>query len=194
MVPRRKEKGHRSTGQLTSLPTGPHIIISWVSLTHHSDHDRTSPRQGKVVLDSLPENDFACQELLETVVDFLPKRYPTLFDRLLSSPSQDGNVAANPTDTDAKSMGGRSSAARDGIFNRVTKERYEWERGKAPNGRDALLIISRLARNMPATRQNSMQSLRAIVLYRLTECDFLMGREREDGHVYFVGGLVAFPG
>jgi hypothetical protein len=28
----------------------------------------------------------------------------------------------------------------------------------------------------------------------LTENDFLMGREREDGHIYFVGGLVAFPG
>lgn len=28
----------------------------------------------------------------------------------------------------------------------------------------------------------------------LTENDFLMAREREDGHIYFVGGLVAFPG
>ena len=30
--------------------------------------------------------------------------------------------------------------------------------------------------------------------FRLVEDDFLMAREREDGHVYFTGGLVAFPG
>jgi hypothetical protein len=29
---------------------------------------------------------------------------------------------------------------------------------------------------------------------RLTENDFLMAREHDDGHIYFVGGLVAFPG
>jgi len=29
---------------------------------------------------------------------------------------------------------------------------------------------------------------------RLVQDDFLMARERPDGHVYFVGGLVAFPG
>lgn len=29
---------------------------------------------------------------------------------------------------------------------------------------------------------------------RLVQDDFLMARERDDGHVYFVGGLVAFPG
>lgn len=28
----------------------------------------------------------------------------------------------------------------------------------------------------------------------LVQDDFLMGREREDGHVYFVGGVVAIPG
>lgn len=32
------------------------------------------------------------------------------------------------------------------------------------------------------------------LMNRLVEDDFLMGREREDGHVYFTGGLVAFPG
>lgn len=32
------------------------------------------------------------------------------------------------------------------------------------------------------------------VVLRLVEDDFLMAREREDGHVYFTGGLVAFPG
>ena len=35
---------------------------------------------GKHVIDSLPENDAACGELLETLVDYLPKRYPTLFE------------------------------------------------------------------------------------------------------------------
>ena len=29
--------------------------------------------QGKVVLDSMPENDEGCCELLETLVDYLPK-------------------------------------------------------------------------------------------------------------------------
>jgi hypothetical protein len=29
---------------------------------------------------------------------------------------------------------------------------------------------------------------------RLVQDDFLMARERDDGHFYFVGGLVAFPG
>jgi len=106
--------------------------------------------EGRKVLDSLPENDFACQELLETIVDWMPKRYPTLFERLLR-------------DEDGKKM--------DGIFNRVTGERYEWVDGQAPDGCQALQIIS-----------------------RLTECDFLMGLERPDGHVYFTGGLVAFPG
>lgn len=105
-------------------------------------------KKGTTVLDSLPENDPACAELLETVIDFLSKRYPTLFDRLRSS-----------------------SSSSDGIFSHTTGERYTWSIGKTPMGKDALKILS-----------------------RLTECDFLMGRERDDGHVYFVGGLVAFPG
>lgn len=32
------------------------------------------------------------------------------------------------------------------------------------------------------------------IVLRLVEDDFLMARERDDGHVYFTGGLVAFPG
>ena len=28
----------------------------------------------------------------------------------------------------------------------------------------------------------------------LVQDDFLMGREREDGKIYLVGGLIAFPG
>ena len=36
---------------------------------------------GKVVIDSLPENDDACGELLMELVHYLPKRYPTLFKR-----------------------------------------------------------------------------------------------------------------
>ncbi|GAA5921727.1 hypothetical protein JCM1841_007108 [Sporobolomyces salmonicolor] len=90
---------------------------------------------------SLPENDAACGELLQTLVDYLPKRYPAFFQAL---------------------PGG-------GIWNKIFDERY-------PNcarlmGTDALMVVSRLVQD-----------------------DFLMGREREDGHVYFVGGLVAIPG
>ncbi len=38
-------------------------------------------RTGKVVIDSLPDNDEACGELLMELADYLPKRYPTLFTR-----------------------------------------------------------------------------------------------------------------
>lgn len=96
---------------------------------------------GKVVVDSLPENDDACAELLETLVDYLPKRFPTLFD----------------------------SIGKTGIHNKITGERFV-ETGHL-TGVDALLVVSRLVQD-----------------------DFLMGKEREDGHVYFSGGLVAFPG
>ncbi|KIJ31272.1 hypothetical protein M422DRAFT_186275 [Sphaerobolus stellatus SS14] len=97
--------------------------------------------QGKKVVDSLPENDEACNELLEVLVDWLPKRYPTLFENI----------------------------GKDGIWNKVTNEKFTGVKEK--RGVDALIIISRLVQD-----------------------DFLMGRERDDGHVYFVGGLVAFPG
>ena len=36
---------------------------------------------GKIVIDSLSDNDGACGELLMELVDYLPKRYPTLFTR-----------------------------------------------------------------------------------------------------------------
>lgn len=104
---------------------------------------RVIKEQGKHVIDSLPENDEGCGELLEILVDYLPKRYPTLFEKI-----------------DCK--GG-------GIWNKVTDERFTGLVGKI--GVEALTIVS-----------------------RLVEDDFLMGREREDGHIYFTGGLVAFPG
>ncbi|KAH8116139.1 hypothetical protein DFH11DRAFT_1688264 [Phellopilus nigrolimitatus] len=104
---------------------------------------RVIEEQGKNVIDSLPENDAGCGELMEILVDYLPKRYPTLFEKI-----------------DCK--GG-------GIWNKVTDEKLVGLEGKV--GVDALLVCS-----------------------RLVEDDFLMGREREDGHVYFTGGLVAFPG
>lgn len=93
------------------------------------------------MVDSLPENDDACAEILELLVDHLPKRYPTLFESL--SPN--------------------------GIWNKVTNEKIPDITGKS--GVDALLIVSRLVQD-----------------------DFLMGREGPDGHIYFSGGLVAFPG
>ncbi|PIL33533.1 hypothetical protein GSI_04156 [Ganoderma sinense ZZ0214-1] len=98
-------------------------------------------QKGKVVIDSMPDNDEACGELLLELVDYLPKRYPTLFAR----------------------------EGHDGIFNRVTGEHHLSLSGK--KGTDALLVVSRLVQD-----------------------DFLMGREREDGQIYLVGGLIAFPG
>ncbi|KAI1791192.1 hypothetical protein LXA43DRAFT_889743 [Ganoderma leucocontextum] len=97
--------------------------------------------QGKVVIDSMPDNDEACGELLLELVDYLPKRYPTLFTR----------------------------EGPDGIFSRVTGERHVSLADK--KGTDALLVVSRLVQD-----------------------DFLMGREREDGLIYLVGGLIVFPG
>ncbi|EJU05042.1 hypothetical protein DACRYDRAFT_47033, partial [Dacryopinax primogenitus] len=133
----------------------PMEIENWIEISsdyqwYLSEKKKVIQREGKKVLDSLPENDFACQELLETVLDWMPKRYPTLFDRLLRTEDR---------------------ISRDGIFNKVTGERFDWKKGEAPSGCDALTILS-----------------------RLTECDFLMARERPDGHIYFTGGLVAFPG
>ena len=68
---------------------------------------------GKVVIDSMPDNDEACGELLLELVDYLPKRYPTLFTR----------------------------EGPDGIFNRVTGEHHTSLAGK--KGTDALLVVSR---------------------------------------------------
>ena len=70
---------------------------------------------GKHVIDSLPENDAGCGELLEILVDYLPKRYPTLFEKI-----------------DCK--GG-------GIWNKVTNEKFTSIEGRT--GVDALTIVSR---------------------------------------------------
>ncbi|KAG8710678.1 hypothetical protein FRC08_016844, partial [Ceratobasidium sp. 394] len=128
---------------------------NWIELSasyrwYLAEKKRVIAEQGKKVIDSLPENDAACGELLECVVAFLTVRYPTLFDRLLET-TQDGKEL-------------------DGIYSRVTEERHQWIKGCPPEGVEGLTIVS-----------------------RLTENDFLMAREREDGHIYFVGGLVAFP-
>ena len=65
------------------------------------------------MIDSMPDGDEACAELLLELVDYLPKRYPTLFVR-------DGP---------------------DGIFNSVTGERHLSLTRK--KGTDALLVVSR---------------------------------------------------
>ncbi|KAL8290009.1 hypothetical protein RQP46_002948 [Phenoliferia psychrophenolica] len=92
------------------------------------------------VLNSLPENDDAAGELLETLVDYLPKRYPMLFETLPG-----------------------------GIWNKVTDEK--WPNVDKLQGVEALKVASTLVQD-----------------------DFLMGKERADGHVYFTGGIVAHPG
>ena len=61
----------------------------------------------------MPENDEACGELLLELVDYLPKRYPTLFRRDVP----------------------------DGITNLVTREQYVSLGSK--KGTDALMVISR---------------------------------------------------
>lgn len=119
------------------------LIISLVYLLSHG-----LPSTGRKVIDSLSEND-------------LPKRYPTLFERI-----------------DCK--GG-------GIWNKVTNEKITGLEGKI--GVDALKVCARSV-SLPSLVCNVDANSR----YRLVEDDFLMGREREDGHVYFTGGLVAFPG
>ncbi|KAF8575224.1 hypothetical protein K439DRAFT_1623749 [Ramaria rubella] len=126
----------------------PMHINDWIEIDkdlkwYLREKSRVISEQGKRVLDSLPENDDACNELLEVLVDWLPKRYPTLFE-MIGSPGE-------------------------GIWNKVTDEKLVGLKHK--QGVEALLEISKLVQD-----------------------DFLMAREREDGHVYFVGGLVAFPG
>lgn len=71
--------------------------------------------EGKHVLDSLPENDDACTELLEVLTDWLPRRYPTLFEEIKCSEG--------------------------GIWNKVTNEKFK-DIANA-RGVDALKIISR---------------------------------------------------
>jgi hypothetical protein len=45
-------------------------------------------QQGKAVLDSLPEGEDVCLELAETVIDYLPKRYPVSHGRGGISPTE----------------------------------------------------------------------------------------------------------
>jgi hypothetical protein len=71
--------------------------------------------EGKHVLDSLPENDEACTELLEVLIDWLPRRYPTMFESI-------------------DCPGG-------GIWNKVTNERFKDV--SQMQGVDALRVISR---------------------------------------------------
>ena len=67
------------------------------------------------MLDSLPENDGACGELLLELADYLPKRYPALFRR----------------------------EGADDIVNLVTGERHVNIGSKT--GVDALHVVSRCA-------------------------------------------------
>ncbi|KAH9944778.1 hypothetical protein B0H21DRAFT_694529 [Amylocystis lapponica] len=83
--------------------------------------------KGKVVLDSLPDNDDACGELLEVLVDYLPKRFPTLF--ALIPPSEKRGPAGTGT----------------GIWNKVTDERFPAVEGL--RGVDALRVVARLVQD-----------------------------------------------
>ncbi|EED81637.1 predicted protein [Postia placenta Mad-698-R] len=130
----------------------PMHINDWIEIDREykwylDEKARVIREQGKVVIDSLPENDAACTELLETLADYLPKRFPTMFDAIFDNPS----IPAI------------------GIVNKVTGESFPDVR--TLSGVDALLAVSRLVQD-----------------------DFLMGRERPDGKIYLVGGLIVFPG
>lgn len=101
---------------------------NWIELSasykwYLAEKKRVIEEQGKKVIDSLPENDAACGELLECVVEFLVARYPTLFDRLREK-------------RDGKDL--------DGIYSHITAERYQWVSGCPPEGVEGLRIISRL--------------------------------------------------
>lgn len=101
---------------------------NWIELSasyrwYLAEKKKVIEEQGKKVVDSLPENDAACGELLECVVEFLAARYPTLFDRLEET-------------RDGKKL--------DGIYSHVTEERYQWVSGCPPEGVEGLKIISRL--------------------------------------------------
>ena len=106
MVPRRKSASDSRERSLI-------IATQKSSLSLRYGIYLTASHTGKVVVDSLPENDEACGELLLELVDYLPKRYPTLFRR-------DGP---------------------DGITNLVTGEQYVSLGSK--KGTDALVVISR---------------------------------------------------
>jgi hypothetical protein len=101
---------------------------NWIEISasyrwYLAEKKRVIAEQGNKVIDSLPENNVACGELLECVIEFLTVRYPTLFDRQMET-SQDGEEL-------------------DGIYNRVTEERYQWTRGCPPEGVEGLTIVSR---------------------------------------------------
>ena len=65
----------------------PMHINDWIEIDkdlkwYINEKQRVIEEQGTNVIDSLPENDEACGELLEILVDYLPKRYPTLFEKI----------------------------------------------------------------------------------------------------------------
>ena len=102
MVPRREGEGRQGAR------------YSRAESNHDEDRaELTHDMLGRTVLDSLSENDEACNELLMELADYLPKRYPTLFRR-------EGN---------------------DVIVNLVTGERHIHLSSK--RGTDALRIVSR---------------------------------------------------
>lgn len=76
----------------------------------------------------------------------------------------------------------------DGIENVVMEETHTGLSKK--RGTDALRVV---ARYVPIVICRILCS-QAVFPSRLVQDDFLMGREREDGHIYMVGGLICFPG
>ncbi|CCM03919.1 uncharacterized protein FIBRA_06070 [Fibroporia radiculosa] len=115
----------------------PMHINDWIEIDNEyvwylDEKARVIREQGKVVIDSLPENDDACTELLETLADYLPKRFPTLFQ----------SIPVDPAKTPMKPSGYGKSV---GIVNKVTGERFE--NVQELKGTDALLVVSRLVQD-----------------------------------------------
>lgn len=110
---------------------------------------RVIAEEGRRALDSLPENDAGAAELLETVIDYLPK----VSSHVIEPPCPDETMLRS-----LQRFPSMFEALPDGIRNKQTGENLE-----------------------ACSQLSGIPALKAVS--RLTQCDFLMAREREDGHV-----------
>ena len=88
-----------------------HIYADWIELDKDYEYlirlqARIIEERGKGALDCVPGCEQGCQELLEHVVDYLPKKYPMLF-----KPIPDGifNLVTKRNFTDLSSKTGKDA-------------------------------------------------------------------------------------
>lgn len=139
------------------------------------------------VLNSLPENDDASGELLETLIDWLPKVHPRIAlvwkrrnSHLSSALSASGTPCSSNLSPVESGTRSRTNTIRTSTSYRASR-RSKSCRGMCP---------SALPRSSPPLLKIKLR----LALPRLVQDDFLMGRERADGQIYFTGGVVAHPG